>query len=306
MSKFSDIVHRSIRLSGLSGVPVWMSKYTDLAIPFIPLNHHFRADDLVFVERDHARFAVNRSDYMQWHLWSNLVEDNWKHCAERYREGSAIIDVGANIGAFSLKIASLLKDRMGETGRVIAVEPNPNIVKTLRSQIEANPEIASRIDVWDVAMGDYDGTIHFQVDQSNTGGGRVTSDRTDHAISVPVGRLDDLVVKRNVTNVGILKIDVEGFEQEVLRGASAVIERDRPVLYLEVTDVWLKSRGHSAYGMLRQLADEYGYRFLRDQGRELQPLTVTQAEIQAIFDHEIQINVIGLPPEVTMPDNGES
>lgn len=301
MSKLSDTVHKSIRCLGLSGFPVWMARYSDLAIPFIPQNRHFSTNDLIVIERDKARFAVNRSDYMQWHLWSNLVEDNWKHCSRYYRNGSAIIDVGANIGAFSLKIASHLKERMGSTGKVIAVEPNPNIVKTLRSQIDLNPAIANRIEIWDEALGDYEGVTYFQVDQSNTGGGKVSSERSDHTISVAVAKLDDLISQRNVREVGILKIDVEGFEQEVLRGASAVLERDRPVLYLEVTDVWLKSRGHSAFGMLKSLADDYGYRFLRDQGRELQPITLTQREIQTIFDHEIQINVIGLPPEGHVP-----
>jgi hypothetical protein len=110
-------------------------------------------------------------------------------------------------------------------------------------------------------------------------------------------RLDDLVDTQGLGPVGVLKIDVEGFEPEVLAGAQRTIKRDRPVLYLEVTDHWIKARGHSAFGMLSALNQQFGYTFQIDRGATLQPFDINLNMVEQLNRDEIQYNVLGLPPE---------
>jgi FkbM family methyltransferase len=294
MSIKSEITHKIIRLLGCSSIPVWASRYSSLAVPFIPLNHQFRSDDKVRIRRDGVLFEVNRSDYMQWHIWADLVEDNWRHCLRFHRKGSTIIDVGANIGAYSLKVARHLKLQNDENAKVVAVEANPEIARILKIQIDLNSDLRPLIDVWDLALGDYNGSVSFVASKSNTGGGKISISDSHNAINVPIHRLDDLIFERNLQNIGILKIDVEGFEPEVLAGAQALIHRDRPVLYLEVTDPWIRSRGHSPFELLIGLKRKFGYECYLDGGKTISPIEITEPNLDKIFSREKQINVLCL------------
>jgi FkbM family methyltransferase len=297
MSAKSEFVHRLIHRLGLSSVPVRLGRITEWAVPLIPLNHHFRRNDQVVVTRDAVSFQLNRSDYMQWYLWADLVDENWRHCLKYYKPGTHVIDVGSNIGAFALKVARELQGREKSPRQVVAVEANPQVAQLLRRQIELNPKLKSAIDVWEVALGDTNGTIRFSVDPANTGGGHVVNDPAGDSIEVPMKQLDDLVTEKGLKQVGVLKIDVEGFEPEVLAGAAELLKRDTPVLYLEVTDPWLRKRGHSALEMLTNLNRLYGYHFMIDHGHRLEPLEISPQNLERIFQATIQINVLGLPED---------
>ena len=298
MSYKSELVHQAISRLGLSSIPVFISRYSSKAIRFIPQNHHFSKNDQIEVVRDGVIFKVNRSDYMQWYLWANLVDHNFSHCQKHRRPGTLVIDVGSNIGVFSLKIARLLQLNRDDSAKVIAVEANPKVAEMLRQQIALNPGFAHQVDVWELALGDKECQISFASDQENTGGGHIVESisETKSCISVPMKRLDDLVDAQGLGPVGVLKIDVEGFEPEVLAGAQRTIKRDRPVLYLEVTDHWIKARGHSAFGMLSALNQKFGYTFQIDRGTTLQPFDINLNMVEQLNRDEIQYNVLGLPP----------
>ena len=135
MSAKSEFVHRSIQRLGLAGVPVWLSRFTPQAVRLIPLNHHFRRGDQTLVTRDSVRFQVDRSDYMQWYLWAELVEENWRHCLKYDKPGRLVIDVGSNIGAFALKMAQATLGGQHGPGKVVAVEANPQVASLLRRQL---------------------------------------------------------------------------------------------------------------------------------------------------------------------------
>lgn len=294
MSARSEFVHGLIHRLGLSSVPVWLSRFTPLSVRLIPLNHQFRRGDQVQVTRNSVVFEVDRSDYMQWYIWADLVEENWRHCLKYYKPGTLIIDVGSNIGAFALKMAQATLSSGKGSGQVVAVEANPQVARRLRRQMELNPQLKSAIDLWEVALGDSNGVIWFSVDSANTGGGHVVQDVTQNSMEVPMRRLDDLLAEKSLGRVGILKIDVEGFEPEVLAGAAETIDRDTPVLYLEVTDSWLKSRGRSALEMLSDLHRRHGYQFWIDHGKSLEPLQISAENLDRIFRETTQINVLGL------------
>lgn len=141
------------------------------------------------------------------------------------------IDIGANIGLTALALAALLP-----AGRVIAVEPSPRTSEALRRTIAANA-VGTRIAMEACALGAAPGHAAFH-DAEHSAGSHLLVDGTMRAaalarVTVPVTTLDRLVEAHALPRLDFVKIDVEGFETEVLDGGAATIARFRPSFLIE-------------------------------------------------------------------------
>src|SRR5262249_18542532 len=126
------------------------------------------------------------------------------------RPGDTVVDVGANVGTLTLTAAALV----GPEGRVWAIEPHPRPLRYLCANVALNG--FANVRTVHAAAGESDGLLRLtdsRLDDQN----RVSADGP--GVSVPVRRLDDVVPEGPVR---LLKIDVEGFELFVLRGARRV------------------------------------------------------------------------------------
>jgi FkbM family methyltransferase len=130
------------------------------------------------------------------------------------KTGSVIVDVGANIGTYALDAAR----RVGAHGRVIAIEPNPRMAGRLRFHIAANG--LDNITVREVAIAPQRGTLKLWLNRgSNAGNSSLIAEAaagTQSAIDVPTLPLGEVLAEEKVGHVGGLKIDVEGFEDQVI------------------------------------------------------------------------------------------
>ncbi len=171
--------------------------------------------------------------------------------------GDTVVDVGANVGWFSMLAARLV----GPAGRVLAVEPNPANCRLIERSAAENG--FTGVTVLPVAASDRSGMAALETDGSN--GRMVLLDRAPPtALScsfvVPLERLDELVGRAGLERVDVLKIDVEGAEALVLRGASGTIARHRPAIVCEVFPALMRATAgiepRSFLAELRQL----GYR----------------------------------------------
>ncbi len=146
------------------------------------------------------------------------------------KAGMTVVDVGANIGYYSM----LASDLVGPAGKVIAIEPNSEncrlLLSTMRLQNRAN------ISLLPVACDKQTGWAYYS---SHIGSNGSLVDDDDLLASpgtvVPTFRLDDLVDEP----VGLLKMDVEGAEARVVAGAQKLIERHRPVITTELSEAML-------------------------------------------------------------------
>lgn len=143
------------------------------------------------------------------------------------RPGATFVDVGANVGYFSRLIATTC-----QPGRVVAFEPHPALVPVLRLNVAGlHPEV----EVHPVALGSADTTVSLRSTPQNIGDTRVSFEQPAGGMDAPVvqmRRFDDEVTGR----VDVVKIDVQGFETEVLRGMSRTIE-ENPYLIV-VAEFW--------------------------------------------------------------------
>jgi FkbM family methyltransferase len=140
--------------------------------------------------------------------------------------GRCILDVGANIGLHSLAWSVLAP--------VVALEPAPGTYARLQANVTAN-RLEGRVRALQTAASDREGEVEFFVAKDSAFSslkdtGRVgISDR----LRVPCTTLDALAPGLPGP-VGLLKIDVEGFERAVVAGALQLLKRDRPVLFVEI------------------------------------------------------------------------
>jgi FkbM family methyltransferase len=143
------------------------------------------------------------------------------------------IDVGAHVGFFALSAARQMRDQ----GRVIAIEPHPIRCAMLRSNIAANR--VNNVDVVEAAVTDYTGraaiydlspelAAHPRDVSFNALGGR--------PIDVEAVTLDSLCKRYQLTELALVKIDVEGFEVQVLRGMASTLRQLRPLIIFEALD----------------------------------------------------------------------
>ncbi len=178
------------------------------------------------------------------------------------RPGDTFVDIGANLGLFSLIAAHLV----GPKGRVHAFEPCAKTLERLRGNVALNR--FTNVTVHDLALSDSAGPreMVMAVDgmdawnslaQPYMGGNYTTETiRTD--------TWDAFAEAHGLGNgVALMKIDVEGWEAPVLAGARGMLSRpDAPILQVEFTDDAAKAAGHSCADVYR-LLEEFGYRLYR-------------------------------------------
>jgi FkbM family methyltransferase len=169
------------------------------------------------------------------------------------QEGDIAVDVGANVGLHALAIASVI----GDGGVVFAIEPDFRAGRHLRRHIRMS-RYGSRIHHLEVAAAETNGVIPFASHERNYHSSahdlRVRPGTTHQAI--PTMRLDALFER-----IDVLKIDVEGFEGNVLRGADRLLadrERRPRLILVEVHGDVLEDRGES-WSEIRAMVDGYDW-----------------------------------------------
>jgi FkbM family methyltransferase len=167
------------------------------------------------------------------------------------RPGDNVWDVGANVGLY----AELFANVVGPDGKVVAFEPSPKAFASLRTLAAKKPNIFLQ----NVALSDTEGVFDFFVNEqglSTTDALLPASDRSE-AIKVAVKRGDTFI---SLASPSIIKIDVEGFELEVLNGMQQTLSLEGlRAIFIEVHFLMLKKKG--SVGAPRTIA-----KILRDNG----------------------------------------
>lgn len=151
--------------------------------------------------------------------------------------GDIVWDVGANIGLYTKRFAALV----GDGGRVIAFEPSPTNFVRLQRAVEDN-EICT---LQNIGLGDSDSVLAFVQGEDALGAtSRFESKGAKNAIAVQVRRAEQVVSEGICPEPTVVKIDVEGFELEVLRGFGALLDSDSlRVVAIEIHFSLLHERG---------------------------------------------------------------
>lgn len=187
--------------------------------------------------------------------------------------GKVFLDVGANIGYYTLLAAS----RVGDRGKVIAFEPAAENQTLLRRSLAANR--LNNVDLHPFAVADVNGIVGYGMDDSN---GRVDpGDPAASPLQVSAVTLDTFLA--NEPRIDVVKMDIEGAEDRALRGMSSVIRRHRPIIFTEFSPAGLRSAsGISPEVYLNQLR-EPGYDLVVIPKTGLPTVAMSNEEIMSYF-----------------------
>ncbi|QEF98212.1 hypothetical protein Mal15_22610 [Stieleria maiorica] len=163
------------------------------------------------------------------------------------RPGDVVAEIGANIGAHTVGLAQQVQPQ----GRVVAFEPQPVVFQNLCANLALNG--LTHVDAVHAGLGDQITTTvipNIRYEQEGNFGGFSLSDQYSQGTTVDVKRFDDVFC---YPRLNFIKVDVEGMEAAVLRGARESIDRFKPVLYVE------NDRTEQSEALIRLIMD-MGYR----------------------------------------------
>jgi FkbM family methyltransferase len=156
------------------------------------------------------------------------------------------LDVGANVGFHSVLLARLINS----DHRVLAFEPTPNAIYYLKNNLKRN-DCEYKVIIYEGIASDADGIFTLNViegleEYSSVGSltHPYTKNYKSHSVSVKGNTIDNLVTQYNLSP-GFIKIDTEGSEYSVFKGAEQTIRTHRPVIISELSETLLADQKHS-------------------------------------------------------------
>jgi FkbM family methyltransferase len=217
-------------------------------------------------------FAPSVWTYQQLYLLGKRLTEHSEVATLRSltAPGMIIADVGANIGFYTLQMAAWV----GPAGRILAFEPDPLNARLLRTR--ANAARAANVEVHQLALGDRRGKARLYCSAYNRADNRLGQRHQEphvEACDVEVRTLDDVLDDRGLTGVHAMKIDVQGHEAQVLRGAQKTMIAGVRWLWLEFSPDHLRGSGSDPERFLEALTALGMDLFEVTEQGDLRPLT---------------------------------
>jgi FkbM family methyltransferase len=211
-----------------------------------PSNEPFIVTAAIFPER--LRFVLNlTSAHERMAYLMNDFEPQTLKVLEALWSGGAVIDVGANIGLISIPLAHRLRGR-SEEAHVYAIEAMPSNFAALRENIAMNA-LDNLIEPFCIGAGSEKKEVLIQIegnDNSRTGTANILPAEFGATIKLDVVPIDELSAKGMITgHVSAMKIDTDGYDLEVLRGATNLLTSQRPAILAELNPVCLGWHGQT-------------------------------------------------------------
>jgi FkbM family methyltransferase len=278
------------RLAGFAKKP-WRRKFQSFGFrwiryfPGIPLPLRLPFGAWWLVENDFAGAAL---------LEGRFEEAGRAFVAQFLKPGMTVLDIGAHKGLYSMISAF----KVGSSGRVFAFEPSPRERRRLTQHLRLNG--CRNVRVFDFALGDSEGGADlFVVRGTETGCNSLR--RPDVAqpvepVHVTVKVLDEVLREQGVSTVDFIKLDVEGAELSVLKGAAHLLRSaHRPVILCEVQDQRTKPWGYAAKNIIEYVCS-FGYSWVElDETGATRPL--------ALGVEHYDGNFVAIPKESLNPED---
>ncbi len=233
------------------------SRMNTLAAKLVPPNYLYPPGSVRNAVVDGINLKLDVSDTVGHSNYFSVDEPAHKLLFKFVQPGMTAIDIGANIGATTLNLAK----KVGSHGKVFSFEPSPYNFSQASINISLNN--FSNIVLINQGLGNKKTTANlYNVNTNNRGMQRLLKDSAENNLydktEVEIDTLDTSMQKYNVTNPSIIKIDVEGYELNVLKGGIETIKKYKPALFIELDDNNLKEQGSNAGDLIQfLLALEY-------------------------------------------------
>jgi FkbM family methyltransferase len=216
-------------------------KSWDQLIARLPANYYqYPKGSMRNVSRNGFQYQLDISDYMQWLIYFGIKAEPREKLYGLIKPGMIILDIGANIGETSMAFSKLA----GDKGKVFSFEPDPQTFERLKKHLELNG--CANVTPVNKGLGQNEGELFLEEGEHNSGGNRIAPGQQSQGKKIVVTTLDHFVEENNITKIDFIKIDVEGYEYNVLLGAEKTIKKNQPSFFIELVDDFLKDQGASS------------------------------------------------------------
>lgn len=218
----------------------------------VPLMYDFTLDDVSFkIKLDPQNGFVDQEIF-----WKGVYEEDILNLFKNnIHEGDVVLDIGANIGEHTLYASQLV----GTTGKVYSFEPNTRLADQVRESLKANN--STNTTVYSFGLGDAKNAKELFVNKNNIGGSSlIDQGRGDPHVTVQIEVGDDVLV--DVSKVDFIKIDIEGYEYNALKGLTKIIEKYKPAVILEYSPELYAQNGTQDGMNILEFFATFGYAFI--------------------------------------------
>jgi FkbM family methyltransferase len=209
---------------------------------FVPPEYLYKNPRLHRVVKEEIVLDLDLSNYNDFYLFYGLPEFSLRYLFSFLKPDFVVLDIGANIGYTTLNFANYCRQ-----GFVYGYEPDALSFSKLERNLSLNH--FSNVIINRKGLGERAAELRLvTINRHHTGMNRILSPSTKEYESekIEVVRIDDEVTRLNINTINLIKIDVEGYEWNVLQGAEGSIQKFRPILFIELIEKNLRHYGHSS------------------------------------------------------------
>jgi FkbM family methyltransferase len=220
------------------------------------------------------RFECDLNDLVgRWIYYGIFERRDLFRLSRIVKPGQTIVDAGANVGYYSLLFAKWLSG----SGSIHAFEPFPGTAKRFVRNLQLNPALQPAVHLHQMALSDRAGMVSMDAPNPANSGCNYISTSSG---SIRAMTLDEFVAEREIARLDLLKIDVEGAEVSLLRGAEQSLNRFRPVVMIEINPSALRRFGQTAEDVVSLLGSRCYRLTVATRWGRLRPLAAlpTQGE----------------------------
>lgn len=247
LTKFDNVIARLVRHRPPGSLPAKLT----------PPNYLYKPGTVRNFTINGINYSLDLSDTVGHSNYFAIADAGHEVLYSMVKPGMNIIDIGANVGSTTLNFARLT----GKKGNVYSFEPDTINHSRAAKNIALNN--FSNIRLYNLGLGCQKETANqYNVNETNRGMLRILvnepAKENFSKTTIQIDTLDNVASERNFLPAALIKIDVEGYELNVLKGAENILRSQKPVLFIELDDENLKEHGASASELVSFLTDR-GY-----------------------------------------------
>ena len=224
-----------------------------------PNHYQYKPGTIRKVQRRGINYVLDLSELMDWFIYFGFKDSARDELDAFVKPGQTVMDIGANMGEVSFTLAQ----KVGAQGKVISFEPDAINYNRFEKNHALNT--FGNIYLQKVGLGSSDGKFKMDInalEPGNLGSNRVLpteiEEDFENARDVHITTLDGWISENPIDQLSFIKIDIEGYEVEAIKGGIETIKRFKPVIYSELHDDKLKEHGSSARAYV-DLLESIGY-----------------------------------------------
>lgn len=219
----------------------------DFVCRFVPNPYQYKRGSWRTIHRNGISMMVDVSDYIGHVIYFGFKDPGLDRLFSLCQSNATVLDVGSNIGWTLLNLS-----RRSIHGKAIGFEPDPVNFELCKTNLDRNQ--FQNVVVYPIGLGESTRKALIETRSAdNRGGNRVAPSSDAKGAEIEILKMDDFLSSAGISAVNLIKIDVEGYELKVLRGAEKTLRSCNPILFIEIDENNLRDQGDSAIELMKFL-----------------------------------------------------